>query len=273
MIGVFDSGFGGLTVLKSIVSVMPQYAYLYLGDNARVPYGTRSQAMVYEFTKQAVDYLFRRGCPLVIIACNTASARALRKIQQEFLPEAYPDRRVLGVIRPSAEEIAARGIRAVGVLATEGVVASGIYGEEIQALAPDIHVYQQACPLLVPIIEAGEAEWEGTDLIISKYLRQLFSQCGGMETILLACTHYPILHEQFVRQAGSSVAVLDQGPIVAEKLKEYLARHPDIENRISKDDRRCFLTTDISDRFDRLALVFYGEPVASQLVSLDSLCM
>jgi glutamate racemase len=273
MIGVFDSGFGGLTVLKSIVGVMPEYDYLYLGDNARVPYGTRSQLMVYEFTKQAVEYLFRRGCPLVIIACNTASARALRKIQQEFLPEAYPDRRVLGVIRPSAEEIVEKGMRTVGILATEGVVASGVYVEEITSLAPDIRVYQQACPLLVPIIEAGEAEWEGTDMIISKYLRELFNKGRGIETILLACTHYPILHEQFVRQVGSSVAVLDQGPIVAEKLKEYLARHSDIEDRISKNQTRCFLTTDTSERFDRLAFVFYGEPVTARLVSLDSLCL
>lgn len=272
MIGLFDSGFGGLTILKSIVSVMPEYDYLYLGDNARVPYGTRSQRMVYEFTKQAVEYLFHQGCPLVIIACNTASARALRKIQQEFLPVSYPDRRVLGVIRPSAEEMVEQGVRSVGILATEGVVASQIYIEEIHSLAPDIRVYQQACPLLVPIIEAGEDTWEGTDMIIAKYLRELFDQDNGIDTILLACTHYPILHEQFVRQVGSKCSVLDQGPIVARKLKDYLTRHRAMAERISADQKRYFLTTDTSERFDRLARVFYGESIYSQLVSLDSLC-
>ena len=272
MIGVFDSGFGGLTILRSLVSVMPEYDYLYLGDNARVPYGTRSQRMVYEFTRQAVEYLFDQGCPLIIIACNTASARALRKIQQEFLPGSYPNRRVLGVIRPSAEEMVERGVRTVGILATEGVVASQIYVEEIHSLAPDIRVYQQACPLLVPLIEAGEDKWEGTDMIIAKYLRELFDQDNGIDTILLACTHYPILHEQFVRQVGSRGAVLDQGPIVARKLKDYLTRHRDVAERITAGKKRYFLTTDTSERFDRLARVFYGESIHSQLVSLDSLC-
>lgn len=272
MIGVFDSGFGGLTILKSIVGIMPDYDYLYLGDNARVPYGTRSQRMVYEFTRQAVEYLFLQGCPLVIIACNTASARALRKIQQEYLPVSHPDRRVLGVIRPSAEEMVERGVRSVGILATEGVVASGIYCEEIRSLAPDTRVYQQACPLLVPIIEAGEDKWEGTDMIIAKYLQGLYAQDDGIATILLACTHYPILLEQFVQQVGSRAVVLDQGPIVARKLKGYLSRHPDMAERISRDRKRYFLTTDTSDRFDRLARVFYGESIQSQFISLDSLC-
>lgn len=272
MIGFFDSGFGGLTVLRSVSSLLPDYDYLYFGDNARVPYGTRSQATVYEFTRQAVDFLFQEGCPLIVIACNTASARALRKIQQEFLPAAYPDRRVLGVIRPTVEEIVEQGARKVGILATEGVVASGIYIEEFHALDPTVQVFQQACPLLVPIIEAGENDWEGTDMIIAKYLGQLFGQDNDIDTILLACTHYPILHENFVRQVGARAVVLDQGPIIAEKLRNYLTRHINMSSRLTKRQERNFVTTDTSERFDRLAQVFYGEPIHARLVSLDSLC-
>jgi len=272
MIGFFDSGFGGLTVLKSVEGLLPEYDYLYFGDNARVPYGTRSQEIVYEFTRQAVDYLFRQGCPLVIIACNTASAKALRRIQQVFLPAYYPDRRVLGVVRPSAEEIVERHCRRVGILATEGAVASNIYKVEINALAPDIQVYHQACPLLVPIIEAGEVDWVGTDLIIERYLGQLFAQDAGIDTILLACTHYPILYKKFIRQVGSKSRVLDQGPIVARKLKSYLARHPEVEVRLARRGKRFFLTTDTSERFDRLARIFYGNSIHSKLLSLDTLC-
>ena len=271
MIGFFDSGFGGLTVLKSVVELLPDYDYLYLGDNARVPYGNRSQEIVYEFTKQAVDFLFKEGCPLIIIACNTASSKALRRIQQEFLPEKYPGRRVIGVIRPAAEEIVERGCRKVGILATEGVVTSRIYIEEIKDLEPSIEVFQQACPLLVPIIEAGELDWEGTDMIISKYLGELFDQDGEIDTILLACTHYPVLHKNFERQVSARAVVLDQGPIVAKKLKDYLARHPRIDGRLNKDRERVFLTTDTSEKFDRLARVFYGEPIHSKLISLESL--
>jgi len=273
MIGFFDSGFGGLTVLRSVVDFLPEYDYLYLGDNARVPYGTRSQNVVYEFTRQAVDYLFKQQCQLIIIACNTSSARALRKIQQKFLPEKYPDRRVLGVIRPAAEELAARGCRKVGILATEGVVASNIYVEEIMNLNRSIKVFQQACPLLVPIIEAGEKEWEGTDMIIGKYLRQLFGQDDEIDTILLACTHYPIVHENFERAVSKRAVVLDQGPIVARKLKDYLRSHPEVDEQLTKKGNRFFLTTDISDKFDRLARVFYGESIHSKLISLESLCL
>ncbi|MBN2516534.1 MAG: glutamate racemase [Deltaproteobacteria bacterium] len=272
MIGFFDSGFGGLTVLRSVVDLLPEYDYLYLGDNARVPYGTRSQNVVYEFTRQAVDYLFKQQCPLIIIACNTSSARALRKIQQEFLPETYPDRRVLGVIRPAAEELAERNCRKVGILATEGVVASNIYVEELMNLGPSIKVFQQACPLLVPIIEAGEKEWEGTDMIIGKYLSQLFGQDGEIDTILLACTHYPIVHENFERAVSGKTIVLDQGPIVARKLKDYLKRHPEVDDRLTKKGTKFFLTTDISDKFDHLARIFYGESIHSKLITLESLC-
>lgn len=272
MIGFFDSGFGGLTVLKSVAGLLPEYDYLYLGDSARVPYGNRSQTIVYDFTRQAVHHLFQRGCPLVIIACNTASARALRRIQQEFLPAAFPDRRVLGVIRPSAEEIAENGYRKVGILATEGVVASKIYVEEIRQLNPSIQVYQEACPLLVPIIEAGEKDWEGTDLILRKYLGRLFGQNHGIEVILLGCTHYPIIQNHIAKAAPPGVLVWDQGPIVARKLRDYLLRHPELDGRLSRNGGRSFLTTDSPGKFEDMAVVFYGESLHAELASLDSPC-
>lgn len=268
MIGFFDSGFGGLTIMRSVVELLPQYDYCYLGDNARVPYGNRSQRIVFDFTKEAVDFLFRKGCPLIIIACNTSSAKALRRIQQEYLPVAYPDRRVLGVIRPSVEEVVDRGCRKLGILATEGVVASEAYITEIRKLSPEVQVYQEPCPLLVPIVEAGEQDWEGTDLIVSKYLRRLFSQDNNIDTLLLACTHYPILRTHFERLLPPQVTVLEQGPIVARKLEDYLLRHPEIEEKVSRNQTRTFLTTDASERFDRLALTFFGAPVSSHLVSL-----
>lgn len=272
MIGVFDSGFGGLTILKSIVQDLPEYDYLYLGDNARVPYGGRSEKIVYEFTKQAVDFLFRKGCPLIIIACNTASARALRRIQREYLPKTYPERRVLGVVRPSVEEVAeGTTSNRVGLLATEMVVASGAYIKEINKLNPSIDIFQQPCPLLVPIIEAGEQDWEGTGMIAERYLRELFDQKEGIDTLLLACTHYPILYQIFKRYAPLNVTILEQGPIVAKKLKDYLLRHPEIEKKLTKSGTRVFLTTDISERFDRIARIFYGESIQSKLVSLESI--
>lgn len=273
MIGFFDSGFGGLTVLKHAVKELPQYDYLYLGDNARVPYGSRSDAIVFEFTRQAVQYLFKKGCTLIIVACNTSSAKALRRVQQEYLPFTHPDRRVLGVVIPMAEEVVERtNAHKVGVLATEGTIASGAYVVEINKLSPAVEVYQQACPLLVPIIEAGEQDWEGTDLIIRRYLKELFAKEEKIDTILLACTHYPILYQNFVRNVQPHVAVLEQGPVIARKLKDYLFRHPEIEIKLGKKGLRTFQTTDTWEKFDRLANVFYGEPVHSELVSLDTIC-
>lgn len=269
MIGVFDSGLGGLTVLKHLVRDLPEYDYLYLGDNARVPYGNRSDWIVHQFTLQAVDYLFRRGCRLIVIACNTASAKALRKIQQEYLPDRYPDRRVLGVIRPSAEEVASMtSCRRVGVLATEGAVHANSYVIEIRHLDPGIHVYQQACPLLVPIIEAGEQDWEGTDLIVARYLKELFARDRQIDTLLLACTHYPVLYNTFEKHAPAGVRILEQGPVVAKKLQDYLLRHPEIDAALRKTGDRTFETTDASDKFNRLAEVFYGERIASRMISL-----
>jgi glutamate racemase len=269
MIGFFDSGFGGLTVLRRVVETLPQYDYLYLGDNARAPYGSRSQNVVYEFTREAVEYLFRRGCPLIVIACNTSSAKALRRIQQEYLPVAYPERRVLGVVRPLVEEVAERGFRKVGLLATEGVVASEAYLREIEKLDPAIRVFQKACPLLVPIIEAGEQEWEGAGMILRRYLDELMAEAGFIDSLLLACTHYPILYDTIRRSVPDRVEVLEQGPIVAEKLKDYLRRHPEIEGRPARGSARTFLTTDLADRCDRLARIFFGEPIRSELISFD----
>ena len=268
MIGFFDSGFGGLTILRSAVELLPEYDYCYLGDNARVPYGSRSQAIVFEFTKEAVDFLFRRGCLLIIIACNTSSAKALRRIQQEYLPFVYPDRKVLGVIRPSVEEVVEQGSRKLGILATEGVVASEAYITEIKKLSQSVEIFQEACPLLVPIVETGEQDGEATDLIITQYLGRLFSQSKDIDTLLLACTHYPILRRHFERLVPHQVIILEQGPIVAKKLKDYLIRHPEIEQKLSRRQTRAFLTTDASARFNRLALTFFGKPVSSQLVSL-----
>ncbi len=270
MIGFFDSGFGGLTVLRRVVEKLPLYDYLYLGDNARAPYGSRSQRVVYEFTREAVEYLFRRGCPLIIIACNTSSAKALRRIQQEYLPVSYPDRRVLGVVRPLVEEVAERGTyRRVGLLATEGVVASEAYLREIEKLDPTIRVFQKACPLLVPIIEAGEQEWEGAGTIVRRYLAELMSEAGSIDALLLACTHYPILYDTIRKSVPASVEVLEQGPIVAEKLKDYLRRHPEMEQRLTRNASRTFLTTDLTERFDRLAQTFFGAPIHSRLISLE----
>jgi len=270
MIGIFDSGFGGLTVLKRIVERLPQYDYLYLGDNARAPYGGRSEAIVFEFTRQAVEFLFKGGCPLIIIACNTSSAKALRKIQKEILPRSYPERRVLGVIRPSVEKVVeGTHSRNVGILATEGVVLSDAYIKELEKLDPAITVYQQACPLLVPIIEAGEQDWEGTGMIVRRYLTELLARSPSIDTLLLACTHYPILYDLFRRSVPPGIRILEQGPIVAERLEDYLFRHPEIERRLGREKKRLFMTTDTSEKFDRLAQIFYGQSIESQLVSLD----
>ena len=269
MIGFFDSGFGGLTVLRRVVEALPQYDYVYLGDNARAPYGSRSQGVVYRFTLEAVEYLFRRGCPLVVIACNTSSAKALRRIQQEYLPGSFPDRRVLGVVRPLVEEVTERKtFRTVGLLATEGVVASKAYLREIEKLDPTIRVFQKACPLLVPIIEAGEQDWEGAEMIVRKYLGELTAEAGAIDALLLACTHYPILYETIRRNLPACVELLEQGPIVAASLADYLRRHPEMEQRLSRGGTREFLTTDLTERFDRLARTFFGGPVRSRIVSL-----
>ena len=269
-IGVFDSGYGGLTVLKEIVKTLPAYDYIYLGDNARAPYGPRSFDTVYRYTWQCVEWFFRQGCPLVILACNTASAKALRSIQQKEL-EKYPGKKVLGVIRPTTELIGNYSkTKSVGILGTQGTVISNSYPIEIAHLFPDLNVYQQACPMWVPLIENNEYETEGADFFIKKNLEQLLEQSSIIDTVLLACTHYPILKDKLEKLLPSQIKLLSQGDIVSAATQNYLQRHPEIETKLSRQGKRYFYTTDSPEDFDVHARVFFGEPVASQHTDLDA---
>lgn len=268
-IGVFDSGFGGLTVLKEIVKEMPQYDYLYLGDNARAPYGSRSFETVYEYTLECVKHLFDMGCELVILACNTASAKALRTIQQKDLPKIAPNKRVLGVIRPTTE-IIGNYTRSgnVGVLGTAGTVSSGSYLVEIEKFFPNLKVYQEACPMWVPLIENNEYQNEGADFFIKKHVTNLMQQQPNIDAIILGCTHYPLIIDKIKKHLPSNVEVLSQGPIVAKGLKEYLQRHPEMEVNCSKLGTVSFYTTDLPETFDKAATLFYGAPVTSKHLAL-----
>jgi glutamate racemase len=269
-IGVFDSGYGGLTVLRELVKALPQYDYLYLGDNARAPYGTRSFETVYEYTLQCVELLFAKGCHLVILACNTASAKALRNIQQLDLQRIAPNKRVLGVIRPTTEKIGFfTNNNAVGILATNGTVLSKSYPIEIQKFFPDIKVYQQACPLWVPLIENDEYLNDGADFFIKKSLDSLLVKSDEIDTLVLACTHYPLLRERidfFLQE--KNITILSQGEIVAASLQDYLLRHPEIEQQCSRHGQRYFLTTDNPQLFDQQATKFFGEKVQAEQVHL-----
>jgi glutamate racemase len=267
MIGVFDSGFGGLVVLREFLAVLPHYDYLYLGDNARIPYGTRSDRVVIRFTEQAVDFLFRQGCELIILACHTASAKALRTIQQKYLPAHYPERRVLGVLIPTVEEALCRSPhKRLGVIATEGTVTSRSFELELQKLDPEVQVFQQACPLLVPLIEEGEQDWEGTVMLLRRYLAPL--QAAGVDTLILGCTHYSILKEKIAGIMGPQVPLICSGQVTAGKLVDYLRRHPEIEARLSRGGSRRYLSTDLTPRFQRLAGLFMGHPVDTEVVEL-----
>jgi glutamate racemase len=266
MIGVFDSGFGGLVVLREFLRVLPDYDYLYLGDNARIPYGTRSDRVVIRFTEQAVDYLFRQGCRLIILACHTASARALRRIQQVFLPARYPEHRVLGVLIPTVEEALARSRqKRIGVIGTEGTVTSRSFELELKKLDPAVEVLEQACPLLVPIIESGEQDWEGTALILRRYLAPF---PGRVDTLILGCTHYSILKEQIGAIMGNGHELICSGQVTAVKLVDYLERHPEVESRLSRGRTRRYLTTDLTPRFAQLASLFMGRSLSSEVVEL-----
>lgn len=268
-IGVFDSGYGGLTVLKELLQHLPEYDYLYLGDNARTPYGTRSYQTVYEFTLQCVRYLFDAGCPLVILACNTASAKALRTIQQHDLPLLDSSKRVLGVIRPSVEQVGLlTKTRHIGVLGTTGTVNSESYRLEINKLFPDIEVYQQACPMWVPLVENGEYQDQGADFFVKRDLALLFAQSEKIDTIILGCTHYPLLIKKIRQYLPDHVQVLSQGEVVAHSLQDYLQRHPEIKSRCSQHQQRQLLTTDNAENFSRLAGVFLGQSVSATKISL-----
>ncbi len=268
-IGVFDSGYGGLTVLKEIVKELPQYDYLYLGDNARAPYGSRSFETVYEYTLECVRHLFDRGCHLVVLACNTASAKALRTIQQKDLPKIAPDRRVLGVIRPTTEIIGNfTKSRQVGILGTNGTVNSGSYLVEIEKFFPDIRVQQEACPMWVPLIENDETNNAGAEFFIQRHVDTLMQKAPDIDAIILGCTHYPLIAKQIQNYLPQHVQLLSQGPIVAQGLKDYLARHPEMDKHCSKSGSRHFLTTDQPASFDTAASLFYGEDLQSEHLAL-----
>lgn len=270
-IGVFDSGYGGLTVLKEIVHKLPQYDYLYLGDNARAPYGNRSFDTVYHYTLQCVQWFFDQGCSLVILACNTASAKALRTIQQNDLPKIDAAKRVLGVIRPTAEIIGTFSeTRNVGILATNGTVVSESYPMETAKFFPELNVIQEACPMWVPLIENEEYKNHGADFFIKKNLHNLFEKGPTIDVVLLACTHYPLLKEKIEEYLPIGVKLISQGEIIANSLEDYLHRHPEIEIRCSKGGARNFFTTDSTEDFDNHATLFYEGIIASKHLDLGA---
>lgn len=270
-IGVFDSGYGGLTILSKFRELLPQYDYLYLGDNARTPYGTRSFEVVYEFTLQAVRRLFELGCPLVILACNTASAKALRSIQQNDLPYLDPTRRVLGVIRPTVECIGEiTHTRHVGLLATSGTVKSESYPLEIRKLFPDIKVTGVACPLWVPLVENNEADSEGADYFVRKYIDTLLCKDPGIDTIILGCTHYPLLLNKIRQFTPPHIRLVTQGEYVSRSLKDYLFRHPEMDERCLKNARCEFLTTESVEKFRESASLFLHQDVHVRSITLES---
>lgn len=268
-IGIFDSGYGGLTILKEIKKYLPQYDFIYLGDNARTPYGARSYETVYQYTSQCTQWLFDQGCPLIILACNTASAKALRTIQQKDLPAMGGGKNVLGVIRPTAEMIGSFSKTAhIGILGTKGTVKSESYLIEIEKFFPNAKVFQQACPLWVPIIENGEGNSEGAACFIKKDLKSLLDQSPEIDTILLGCTHYPLLIETIKQFLPPGVKVISQGEIIAKSLQDYLSRHPEMETSCSKNGTLEFFTTDSTADFDKHSKVFFGEEVTSKHVEL-----
>lgn len=267
-IGVFDSGLGGLTVLKQFVRVVPAYDYYYLGDNARTPYGDRSQARIYEFTKEAVAYLFERGCGLVILACNTASAEALRRLQHEFLPAYYPDRKILGVLIPTAEVIAKNyADKKIGIIGTRATIQSEAYVREIKKLAPAARIEQRACPLLVPFIEEGWHDGVPGRMVIKKYLAP-FKQ-KQINALVLGCTHYALIKQRIAHVMGRRVAIIDPGLVTAQALKTYLGAHPDIEQTLSQNASVTLLSTDASERVTRLVQRYWGAALPVESVMLD----
>ena len=272
MIGIFDSGYGGLTILSKIRQLLPEYDYLYLGDNARAPYGTRSFDVIYDYTLQAVNYLHQQGCNLIILACNTASAKALRTIQQRNI---NPDKlRVLGVIRPTVEVIPERTkTKHIGVLATPGTVASESYVIELLKQDPTLVVTQQACPMWVPLIESGEHLNAGADYFVEKYLTELLTRDPLIDTIILGCTHYPLLQdkiEDFLKRTNRQISVIAQGAIVANSLQDYLLRHPDIAERAKMGGKQTitYLTTESATKFAESASIFLSEPIKAQHIEL-----
>ena len=268
-IGVFDSGYGGLTILEKFRALLPEYDYVYLGDNARTPYGTRSFEVVYQYTLECVKKLFELDCDLVILACNTASAKALRTIQQKDLPLIAPNKRVLGVIRPTAEKVGEfTKTSHVGLLGTEGTIQSGSYPIEINKIFPEIVVTGQACPMWVPLIENGEHLSDGADYFVKKYINELLSADPEIDTLILACTHYPLLVDKIKMHAPEHMQIISQGPIIADRLKDYLLRHPEMESRLSKNGECTFYTTESVDKFKKSASAFLQESIEARHITL-----
>ena len=268
-IGVFDSGYGGLTILQKMRELLPDYDYLYLGDNARAPYGSRSFDVVYEFTWQAVQYLFNQGCPLVILACNTASAKALRTIQQINLPLYNDANRVLGVIRPTVEILdSLSSTKHIGVLGTSGTISSNSYQLEIEKLSPHIHVTTEACPMWVPLVENNEFHSEGADYFIAKHLDAILTRDADIDTLVLGCTHYPLLLNKIKENLSPNIQVISQGEYVAQSLKDYLLRHQDMDQRISKEGDCKFITTESAERFNESASVFLNTSIDAKRITL-----
>lgn len=268
-IGIFDSGLGGLSVYREIKKLLPQYDYLYLGDSARTPYGSRSFETIYQYTRQGVSALLDMGCPLVILACNTASAKALRNIQQKDLVEHYPDRRVLGVIRPSVEVVGESSkTHKIGLFATRGTVRSESYKMEFNKLFPDLTLYQEACPMWVSLVENNEIHTPAAEYFVRRHVENLLSKDADIDRIILACTHYPVLLNIIKKFVPSHIKIMDQGPLVAAKLQDYLNRHPEIEERCKKNALEQFLTTGTADLFEENAEVFFGKKIKAGHVEL-----
>ena len=269
-IGVFDSGYGGLTILDKIREALPEYDYIYLGDNARAPYGTRSFEVVYEFTRQAVNKLFDMGCHLVILACNTASAKALRSIQMNDLPKIDPARRVLGVIRPTVECIGdISKNRHIGVLATAGTIKSESYPLEIHKLFPDIQVSGVACPMWVSLVENNESQNDGADYFIRKYIDQLLSKDPQIDTVILGCTHFPLLLPKIRQYIANDISVISQGEYIAESLKDYLRRHPEMDAKCTKNGNCQFYTTEAEEKFSESASTFLNRQISVKHITLE----
>lgn len=268
-IGVFDSGYGGLTILSKIREALPAYDYIYLGDNARTPYGTRSFEIVYEFTLQAVTKLFELGCHLVVVGCNTASAKALRSIQMNDLHRLDPQRRVLGVIRPTVECIGnLTNTRHIGLVATPGTVKSESYPLEIKKLFPDVVVSSQACPMWVPLVENNEADAEGADFFVKKYLDDLLSKDSRIDTIILGCTHYPLLLPKIKKYVPAHINIVTQGELVAGSLKDYLHRHPEMDAKCTRGNTCIYYTTESEEKFSESASIFLNESVNVKHIEL-----
>ena len=268
-IGVFDSGYGGLTILNEIQRIMPNYDYIYLGDNARAPYGTRSFDIVYRFTLQAVNFLFEQGCHLVILACNTASAKALRSIQQKDLPLIDPNRRVLGVIRPTVEKVGELSKNGnIGVFGTPGTIQSQSYNIEIAKLHPTFNTYGNGCPMWVPLVENREADKPGADYFVKQEVDNLFAQQANIDTVLLACTHYPLLYDKIRQYVPQSAQVIKQGEIIAESLVDYMHRHPEMDARCTRGGNTQYLTTENATKFAEMASIFLNRPISATQIEL-----